>query len=59
MDKLLKNCYGGLFKVGDKVRIRQDIGYIAQLKNADPEIYSKLVVTNSNTYSIVPEMVGM
>ena len=42
MDKLLKNCYGGLFKVVDKVRIRQDIGYIAQLKNADPERYSKL-----------------
>ena len=42
MDKLLKNCYGRLFKVVDKVRIRQDIGCIAQLKNADPERYSKL-----------------
>ena len=42
MDKLLKNCYGRLFKSGDKVRIRQDIGCIALLKNADPERYSKL-----------------
>ena len=58
MDKLLKNCYGGLFKVGDKVRIRQDIGYIAQLKNADPERYSKLFGTNSDTYSIVSENVN-
>ena len=59
MDELLKNCNSIQFNVGDKVRIRQDIGYIAQLKNADPERYSKLVVTNSNNYSIVPEMVGM
>ena len=59
MDELLKNCNDRLFKVGDKVRIRQDIGHIAPLKNADPERYSKLVVTNSNNYSIVPEMVGI
>ena len=59
MDELLKNCNDRLFKVGDKVRIRRDIGHIAQLKNADPERYSKLVVTNSKNYSIVPEMVGM
>ena len=59
MDELLKNCNDRLFKVGDKVRIRQDIGHIAQLKNADPERYSKLFGTNSDTYSIVPEMVGM
>ena len=42
MDELLKNCYGGLFKVGDKVRIRRDIGHIAPLKNDDQERYSKL-----------------
>ena len=59
MDELLKNCNDRLFKVGDKVRIRQDIGHIAQLKNADPERYSKLFGTNSNNYSIVPKMVGM
>ena len=59
MDELIKNCNDMLFKVGDKVRIRRDIGYIAQLKNADPERYSKLFGTNSNNYSIVPNMVGM
>ena len=42
MDELLKNCNTELFKVGDKVRIRQDIWHIALLKNADPERYSKL-----------------
>ena len=57
MDELLKNCNTKLFKVGDKVRIRQDIGYIAQLKNADTERYSKLFGTNSNNYSIVTGMV--
>ena len=42
MDELLKNCNDRLFKVGDKVRIRQDIGCIALLKNTDKERYSKL-----------------
>lgn len=55
MEELLKNCYGRLFKVGDKVRIRQDIGQIALLKNAEQERYSKLFGTNSDTYSIVYE----
>ena len=59
MDELLKNCNTELFKVGDKVRIRQDIGRIALLKNTDPERYSKLVGANSYTYSIVSSMVGM
>ena len=59
MDELLKNCNSIQFKVGDKVRIRQDIGKIASLKNADPERYSKLFGTNSNNYSIVTKMVGM
>ena len=58
MDELLKNCCGGLFKVGDKVRIRQDIGCIALLKNADKERYSKLFGTNSDTYSIVSKNVN-
>ena len=58
MDELLKNCYERLFKVGDKVRIRQDIGCIALLKNADQEIYSKLFGANSDTYSIVSENVN-
>ena len=41
MDELLKNCNDRLFKVGDKVRIRRDIGHIALLKNDDQERYSK------------------
>ena len=59
MEELLKNCNDRLFKVGDKVRIRQDIGNIAPLKNSDKERYSKLFGANSNNYSIVSEMVGM
>ena len=59
MDELLKNCNDSRLKFGDKVRIRQDIGCIALLKNADPERYSKLFGTDSDTYSIVSSMVGM
>ena len=59
MDELLKNCNSRQFKVGDKVRIRQDIGRIALLKNTDTERYSKLFGKDSNNYSIVPMMVGM
>ena len=59
MDELLKNCNSIQFKVGDKVRIRQDIGRIALLKNTDTERYSKLFGKDSNNYSIVPMMVGM
>lgn len=40
MDELLKNCYGGLFKVGDKVRIRRDIKDLAELKRADIDRYT-------------------
>ena len=59
MEELLKNCNDRLFKVGDKVRIRRDIGHIALLKNADQERYSKLFVgTKSDTYSIVSENVN-
>ena len=58
MDELLKNCNDSRFKFGDKVRIRQDIGCIALLKNADPERYSKLFGTNSDTYSIVSKNVN-
>lgn len=59
MDELLKNCNDSRFKFGDKVRIRQDIGCIALLKNTDPERYSKLFGTDSDTYSIVSSMVEM
>ena len=58
MDELLKNCNYSRFKFGDKVRIRQDIGHIALLKNADKGIYSKLFGTNSDTYSIVSKNVN-
>lgn len=40
MDELLKKCYGGLFKVGDKVRIRRDIKDLAELKRADIDRYT-------------------
>ena len=59
MDELLKNCNDSRFKFGDKVRIRQDIRSIALLKNTDPERYSKLFGTDSDTYSIVSSMVEM
>ena len=58
MDELLKNCNSIQFKVGDKVRIRQDIERIALLKNTDTERYSKLVGANYDTYSIVSENVN-
>lgn len=40
MDELLKKCYGGLFKVGDKVRIRQDIKDLAELERVDIDRYT-------------------
>lgn len=40
MDELLKKCYGGLFKVGDKVRIRRDIKDLAELNRADIDRYT-------------------
>ena len=58
MDELLKNCNDRLFKVGDKVIIRQDIWHIALLNNAGQERYSKLFGTNSDTYSIVSKNVN-
>lgn len=42
MDKLLKNCNDRLFKVGDKVRIRQDIKDLAELKRADIYRYTRI-----------------
>lgn len=40
MDELLKKCYGGLFKVGDKVRIRRDIKDLAELERVDIDRYT-------------------
>lgn len=42
MDELLKNCYGRLFKVGDKVRIRQDIDDLAALLEKDVNRYRRI-----------------
>lgn len=42
MDELLKNCNTELFKVGDKVRIRQDIGGLAALKGTDIDRYTRI-----------------
>lgn len=42
MDELLKNCNTELFKVGDKVRIRQDIKDLAELKIVDIDRYTRI-----------------
>lgn len=42
MDELLKNCNTELFKVGDKVRIRQDIGGLDALKGTDIDRYTRI-----------------
>lgn len=42
MDELLKNCNTKLFKVGDKVRIRQDIKDLAELKIVDIDRYTRI-----------------
>lgn len=42
MDELLKNCNTELFKVGDKVRIRQDIKDLAELKRVDIDRYTRI-----------------
>lgn len=42
MDELLKNCNSRPFKVGDKVRIRQDIGGLAALKGTDIDRYTRI-----------------
>lgn len=46
MDELLKKCYGGLFKVGDKVRIRRDIKDLAELNRADIDRYTIIFPNN-------------
>lgn len=43
MDELLKNCSDRLFKVGDKVRIRQDIKDLAELKRVDIDRYTRIL----------------
>lgn len=66
MDKLLKNCNTELFKVGDKVRIRQDIKELFALMNTDIGRYSRIfpsigrysrIFPNSH-YKITDDMVA-
>lgn len=54
MEELLKNCNYRLFKVGDKVRIRQDIGNLAELKKTDIDRYTR-IFPNPNTREYAAE----
>ena len=63
MDELLKNCNTELFKVGDKVRIRQDIKDLAELRRADINRYtrifpSEIKKSHKSFYEISYEMVA-
>lgn len=49
MEELLKNCNYRLFKVGDKVRIRQDIKDLAELKRADIYRYTRIFPSKIQT----------
>lgn len=49
MEELLKNCNYRLFKVGDKVRIRQDIKDLAELKRADIYRYTRIFPNKTQT----------
>lgn len=64
MDELLKKCYGGLFKVGDKVRIRRDIKDLAELNRVDIDRYTiifpnKIQESEKSHYKISYGMVLM
>ena len=61
MDELLKNCNTDLFKVGDKVRIRQDIEGLFVLRTTDIGRYSRIfpnkIQTGDSRYKITGGMV--
>lgn len=61
MDELLKNCNTELFKVGDKVRIRQDIEGLFVLRTTDIGRYSRIfpnkIQTEDSRYKITGGMV--
>lgn len=61
MDELLKNCNTELFKVGDKVRIRQDIRGLFVLRTTDIGRYSRIfpnkIKTGDSRYKITGGMV--
>lgn len=62
MDELLKNCNTDLFKVGDKVRIRQDIKGLFVLRTTDIGRYSRIfpnkIQTGNSRYKITGGMVA-
>lgn len=62
MDALLKNCNTELFKVGDKVRIRQDIGNLEALSRTDIGRYTRIlpnkIQTGYSRYKITSAMVA-
>lgn len=62
MDELLKNCNTDIFKVGDKVRIRQDIKGLFVLRTADIGRYSRIfpnkIQTGDSRYKITGGMVA-
>lgn len=62
MDELLKNCNTDLFKVGDKVRIRQDIEGLFVLRTTDIGRYSRIfpnkIQTGDSRYKITGGMVA-
>lgn len=62
MDELLKNCNTDLFKVGDKVRIRQDIKGLFVLRTTDIGRYSRIfpnkIQTGDSRYKITGGMVA-
>lgn len=61
MDELLKNCNTELFKVGDKVRIRQDIKALFDLRTTDIGRYTRIfpnkIQSGDSRYKITRDMV--
>lgn len=62
MDELLKNCNTEHFKVGDKVRIRQDIGNLVALWMTDIDRYTRIfpnkIQTGRSRYKITSDMIA-
>jgi hypothetical protein len=62
MDELLKNCSTRLFKVGDKVRIRQDIKGLFVLRTTDIGRYTRIfpnqIQSGDSRYKITGGMVA-
>ena len=61
MEELLKNCNYRLFKVGDKVRIRQDIKALFDLRTTDIGRYTRIfpnkIQSGDSRYKITRDMV--